>query len=202
MSDEKEIKVILVGDTGVGKTNLIRVATGEDFSPDSASTVANNYSEGETVINGKTFKYCLWDTAGQEKYLSMNKLFIKDSRIIFIVFAINSRKSFNRIDFWIKYINESLGNGNFLIALIGNKSDLYEDEDALKNEEMQNKANELGFKFKITSAKADAKGFKEFLDGILKEYINKYPLEGSERSKSFKIDSKKNKNNKDGKKCC
>ena len=55
MSEDKEIKVILLGETGVGKTNLIRVATGEDFNPNTASTVTNNYSEGNTIINEKTY---------------------------------------------------------------------------------------------------------------------------------------------------
>ena len=202
MSDDNEIKVILLGETGVGKTNLIRVATGEDFNPNSSSTVTNSYSEGKTKINEKTYKYFLWDTAGQEKYRSMNKLFIKDSKIILIVFAINSRKSFDQIDFWFKYIKDSLGESNYIVTLIGNKSDLYEDDNALKDEEIKNKANELNIKFKITSAKTDAIGFSEFLNEILKEYVNKYLSEEGEGPNSFKINSNKNKDSKDGKKCC
>ena len=204
MSEDKEIKIILLGETGVGKTNLIRVATGEDFNPNSASTVTNTYSEGSTIINEKTYKYNLWDTAGQEKYRSMNKLFVKNSKIIFIVFSIASRKSFEQIDFWYKYIKDTLGEGKYIVALIGNKSDLYEEEEVLNNE-VKNKANELNIKFKITSAKTDAKGFIQFLNEILKEYINKYLSEGGEGHNAFKIDSKKNKDNKDnkdGKKCC
>ena len=205
MSEEKEIKVVLVGDAGVGKTNLIRVATGEEFNPNSSSTDANSYSEGQIVIKEKKYNYCLWDTAGQEKYLSMNKLFIKNSKIVLIVFSITSRESFEHIDFWNNYIKDSLVEGNYIVALVGNKSDLYEDDKALENEEMQNKAKSLGFKFKITSAKTDAKGFKKFLDEILEDYIHKYFLGGSNRSTSFKINSKNNKDNKDnkdGKKCC
>ena len=202
MSEEKEIKVVLVGDAGVGKTNLIRVASGEEFNPNSSSTDANSYSEGQIVIKEKTYNYCLWDTAGQEKYLSMNKLFIKNSKIVLIVFAITSRESFEHIDFWNNYIKDSLVEGNYIVALIGNKSDLYEDDKALENEEMQNKAKSLGFKFKITSAKTDPKGFKKFLDEILEDYIHKYLLGGSKGSNSFKINSKNNKDNKDGKKCC
>ena len=201
MSEDKEIKVILLGETGVGKTNLIRVATGDDFNPNTASTVTNNYSEGNTIINEKTYKYNLWDTAGQEKYRSMNKLFVKNSKIIFIVFSIASRKSFEQIDFWYKYIKDTLGEGKYIVALIGNKSDLYEEEEVL-NDEVKNKANELNIKFKITSAKTDVKGFKEFLDKILEEYINKYLSEGGEGDNAFKINSKKNKDNKDRKKCC
>jgi len=202
MSDESEIKVILLGETGVGKTNLIRVATGEDFNPNSSSNVTNTYSEGDTVINNKKYKYFLWDTAGQEKYRSMNKLFINGSKIILIVFAINSRKSFEEIDFWYKYVTDALGPGNYIIALVANKSDLYEEDDTLKEDEISKKANELGVKFKTTSARTDALGFIDFLNEMLAEYIKKYLSEGDEDPNAFKINQKKNKETKEGKKCC
>ena len=202
MSDESEIKVILLGETGVGKTNLIRVATGEDFNPNSSSNVTNTYSEGDTVVNNKKYKYFLWDTAGQEKYRSMNKLFINGSKIILIVFAINSRKSFEEIDFWYKYVTDALGPGNYIIALVANKSDLYEEDDTLKEDEISKKANELGVKFKTTSARTDAPGFTDFLNEMLAEYIKKYLSEGDEDPNAFKINQKKNKETKEGKKCC
>ena len=202
MSDELEIKVILLGETGVGKTNLIRVATGEDFNPDSSSDVTNTYSEVETEVNNKKYKYFLWDTAGQEKYRSMNKLFINGSKIIIIVFAINSRKSFEEIDFWYKYVTDALGPGNYIIALVGNKIDLFEEEGTLKEDEISKKANELEVKFKLTSARTDSVGFTDFLNELLAEYINKHFSEGDEEPNAFKINQKKRKDTKDGKKCC
>ena len=101
-SDDKPIKVILLGESGVGKTNLIRVAAGKQFELKTESTLANSYCESQTVVNNKTYIYFLWDTAGQEQFRSMNQLFIKDSKIIIIVFAINFKKSFILIDYWYK----------------------------------------------------------------------------------------------------
>ena len=101
-SDDIPIKVILLGESDVGKTNLIRVAADEKFEPNTEFTLANTYCESQTVVADKKYRYFLWDTAGQEKFRSMNQLFIKDSKIIIIVFAINFKESFTLIDYWYK----------------------------------------------------------------------------------------------------
>ena len=67
-------------------------------------------------------------------------MFIKNSKIVIIVFAINSRPSFEQIDFWYNSVKESLGNDGYITALVGNKSDLYEDPEAIPDEEMEKKA--------------------------------------------------------------
>ena len=64
MSDDKAIKIILLGEAGVGKTNLIRVAIGKEFDSNIQSTMASSYCEDKIEVNKKTYKYYLWDTAG------------------------------------------------------------------------------------------------------------------------------------------
>ena len=76
MSDDKGIKVILLGESGVGKTNLIRIAIGEKFEINPVSTISSSFCESQITVGNKKYKYYLWDTAGQEKYRSLNKLFI------------------------------------------------------------------------------------------------------------------------------
>ena len=204
-SDDKPIKVILLGESGVGKTNLIRVAAGKQFELKTESTLANSYCESQTVVNNKTYIYFLWDTAGQEQFRSMNQLFIKDSKIIFIVFAINDEKSFTLIDYWYKFVKDQLGENGYIVSLVGNKSDLYEEENTVDDKVIERKANELGIKLKVTSAKTDADGFRKFLDEILADYINKY-YDNNELRKhsSFKINSlnEDDQNHKEKKKCC
>ena len=173
MSDERSIKVVLLGEAGVGKTNLIRVAMGKPFEKEENSTISSTFFENEVVLNNKKYSYCLWDTAGQEIYRSLNKIFMKESKIVIIVFSIDSRQSFDQIDFWLNYIKEILGNDNYIIGLVGNKSDLFLNQQ-ISEKEMNKKAEELQVKFKITSAAKDKVGFKEFLEDLLKEYINKY----------------------------
>ena len=196
MSEYKPIKLILLGESGVGKTNLIRVAIGKEFDSNVSATLTSSYCESKITVDKKLYKYFLWDTAGQEKYRSLNQLFIKDSKIILLVFAINTRDSFKQVDFWHKYVKDLLGEDDYIFALIGNKSDLYEENDVVKDEEIEAKAKELKMKFKVTSALTDAVGFRNFLNEILQDYINTYHPQ--EYKNSFQINS----DDKGGKKCC
>ena len=207
MSDDRGIKVVLLGESGVGKTNVIRVSMGKPFDKNENSTISSSYYENDIEVKDKKYLYCLWDTAGQEVYRSLNKIFIKESKIIIIVFAINSKESFEQIDFWLNYTKDILGSDNYIFGLVGNKSDLYE-EQSVSDQEIQKKAQELQIKYKITSAATDSVGFKEFLDELLTEYINKYSPQEIDKPKSFKISEDKDdggdeeKKKKGKKNCC
>ncbi len=205
MSENRGIKVVLLGEAGVGKTNLIRVAMGKSFETNINSTLASSFYEAQINVNDKIYQYYLWDTAGQEVYRCVNKIFIKDSKVVIIVFAINNRESFNNVDFWINYVKEILANDSYIMAVVGNKIDLYDDQQ-IGDEEIENKFKGLDLKYKITSAASDAQGFKKFLNELLKEYIDKYKPEETQLSDSFMIKQNKHKQNKkkekeDGK-CC
>jgi small GTP-binding protein len=180
---------------------------GKPFDKNENSTISSSYYENDIAVKDKKYLYCLWDTAGQEVYRSLNKIFIKESKIIIIVFAINSKESFEQIDFWLNYTKDILGSDNYIFGLVGNKSDLYE-EQSISDQEIKQKADELQIKYKITSAATDSIGFKEFLDELLAEYINKYSPQAIDKPKSFKISEdkdegdNKDKNGKGKKNCC
>ena len=116
MSDDKGIKIVLLGEAGVGKTNLIQVSIGKKFDENTSSTLTGSYVEKEYIFENKRYVFDLWDTVGQELYRSLSKLFIKNSKIVIIVFAINSRPSFEQIDFWYNSVKESLGNDGYITA--------------------------------------------------------------------------------------
>ena len=198
MSDDRGIKVILLGEAGVGKTNLIHAALGGKFNPNSSTTITNEFYDSVVSFNNKNYAYFIWDTAGQEAYRAINKIFIKDSKIIFLVFSIDSKKSFEEIDFWINYVNEILGKGDHIIVLIGNKSDLFLNQE-VEDEDIKKKAEELKIRMKITSALKDGEGFKNYLEELLKEYILKHNLKEIEKPKeTFTLDQEKIENNNDG----
>ena len=198
MSDDRGIKVILLGEAGVGKTNLIHAALGGKFNPNSCTTITNEFYDSVVSFNNKNYAYFIWDTAGQEAYRAINKIFIKDSKIIFLVFSIDSKKSFEEIDFWINYVNEILGKGDHIIILIGNKSDLFLNQE-VEDEDIKKKAEELKIRMKITSALKDGEGFKNYLEEILKEYILKHNTKEIEKPKeTFTLDQEKIENNNDG----
>ena len=196
MTEEKRIKIVLIGESGVGKTNLISVAMGNPFQKDIEPTISSSYYEGNIIVNNKQYNYSLWDTAGQEAYRSLNKMFINGSKIILVVFAINNRESFKEVDFWVNYAKETLGQKKYVMALVGNKSDLYE-EQQVPDEEIMKKGEEITATVKITSAAEDAVGFRQFLDQLLKEYITKVGVE-LEDAKTFSLDPEKEVKNQDG----
>ena len=128
-NNDRAIKVILLGESGVGKTNLIRRTMGLNFDKNSDSNFSSSYSENDIIVQDIKYAYQIWDTAGQEKFRALNKLFIKDSKLIIIVFSIDNKISFDQIDFWLNFVKEILGNQGYILGLVGNKSDLYEEQE-------------------------------------------------------------------------
>mgnify|MGYP002870146623 CR=1 FL=1 len=132
--NEDGIKIILLGETGVGKTNLIRVFFGMEFKENFVSSSSSDCFEGDLKYNDKSYKFFLWDTAGQERYRAINRMFFKDAKIILIVYSIIDKHSFDEVDFWIKYVKENIKDEKYIIALIANKNDLYEKQIVMDEE--------------------------------------------------------------------
>ena len=188
-NDPDAIKVILIGDSGAGKTNLITVAAGFDFNSNSLTTRACSYIQKNFTIKNSEYKMNIWDTIGQEKYRSLTKIFVKESKIVIFVYDITSRNSFDSLPFWKKIVDELITDTP-IFGVVGNKMDLYIDEQ-IKSEEVEKYANEIGAKLLLTSAKTDPTSFSNFLQELLQDYL----IKGSgERIKSFSLD-KRNENN-------
>ena len=166
-----EIKAILLGETGVGKTNLANAAVDLRFDQNSKSTSNALYVQKKMIIFGKNYQLRLWDTAGQEKYRALTKLFYKDSKVVIFVYDITNKKSFTELNFWINEIKESLGDEPVL-AILGNKNDLEEMKE-VDDDMAQKFAEEKGMKFKVISTKDDPKSFKMFLRSLIKDYLTK-----------------------------
>ena len=166
-----EIKAILLGETGVGKTNLANAAVDLRFDQNSKSTSNALYVQKKMIIFGKNYQLRLWDTAGQEKYRALTKLFYKDSKVVIFVYDITNKKSFTELNFWINEIKESLGDEPVL-GILGNKNDLEEMKEVDDNM-AQKFAEEKGIKFKVISTKDDPKSFKMFLRSLIKDYLTK-----------------------------
>ena len=203
MDGSKGIKIILLGETGVGKTNLINVASGGEFDPDNNSSISSSFTQNVFDYNNKRYIFSLWDTAGQERFRSLNQIFIKGSKIIMIVFAIDNQNSFDQINYWVEYVKDILGKDNYILALVANKSDLFE-EQVISDEDIINKAKEYNIKFVITSACADAAGFKKFIHELILDYIHLIGPEGEKELYFQLVNDDKEQQSKTNKtkKCC
>ena len=199
------IKVILLGESGVGKTNLINAFCNLEFQKYSDSTSVSICNEVKYNYKNNTYTILIWDTAGQEKFRSINKFVIRDSKIVIIVYSIDNRNSFQEVDFWINYTKENLGNDNYIMALVANKIDLFEDQ-VVPDEEGEEAAKKYGIEFIVTSALTNKKRFQYFVNKLIADYIEKYMTNTKKSSgkenKNIKINNEENQDKKQKKKCC
>jgi len=110
MTENKICKVILVGESGVGKTCIIVRFVSEEYKEETISTTGASYASKiiEFADYKKSLQFQIWDTAGQEKYRGLTKLFYKDAKIVILVYDITRRKSFEEIkNYWYNQIKEN-----------------------------------------------------------------------------------------------
>jgi len=152
MSEVESFKVVLVGESGVGKTSIITQFIDQTFQEDQQSTTGGTFSTKSVVCdNGKTLKFEIWDTAGQERYRALTKMFYKDANAAVLVYDITRKDSFEEIqNYWSNQIKESSPPG-IILAVAANKSDLI-DHEAVDEEQARKFAEELGAIFVSTTA--------------------------------------------------
>ena len=166
---EVQAKAILIGDSFVGKTSLIRVATGEDFNDMMKRTLAASCTEKKIKIGSLNYSVNLWDTAGQELYSKLNGIFYKSSDIVILVYDVTKQESFNNLEKWIQNLEENTNSeAKYVWGVVGNKKDLFEDQ--IITEKMgMDFAKSKEMKFKMVSAKTDPLSFNKFLEELVKD---------------------------------
>ena len=147
---EMMFKVVLVGDSFVGKTNIMSRYLKNEFHEDSKATVGVEFGSKQFTIDGHSVKAQIWDTAGQERYKAITSAYYKGAKGAFIVYDITRKNSFESVERWVNDVI-SVADKKITIVLIGNKSDL-EDQRQVTKEEAQDKANKLEIAFMETSA--------------------------------------------------
>ena len=196
-NEDDPIKIILLGNAGVGKTNLINITMGYQFNPSEKTTTAASFSLKKLMIKQKEYKISLWDTIGQEKLRQLTKIFYNNSKIVIYVYDITCKESFGALPDWIKGVDGQIGN-EYIKGLVANKSDLYFTEE-VKTEEGQEFANNIKAKFLLFSAKMDdPKKFEEFLLELVEEFLSKKKNDGKRK---FTLSSQKSEDNAK-RKCC
>ena len=194
-------KIILIGDSGVGKSSLIKRISKDDFQNEHNSTIGCEFSTFITKINNKVIKCQIWDTCGQEKYRSLISSFYNNLSLAIIIYAINDKNSFDNINLWLNDLKNK-ANVDIKIVLIGNKVDL-SDERVVSNEELKkfSQDNNIDLCFE-TSAKTGFNAKTVFMEcsKILyfeKEKYNKINNSfDNDNNKTIKINIKKNEKNK------
>ncbi len=143
-------KLILIGDSSVGKSNILLQYLKGQFDPNSKATVGVEFGTKNIEINNKKIKIQIWDTAGQERYRSITSAYYRGAKGAFIVYDITRKTTFDNIDRWVADLKAN-GDDNISIVLIGNKLDL-EDKREVQKDEGVKKSEEFKTAFMETSA--------------------------------------------------
>ena len=202
VGEKRPIKIILLGESGVGKTSIILRYSKNQFESHQGPTIGATFIEKDLTKNNIKYKLNIWDTTGQEQYHSVTKLFIQGADIIILVYSIDKKETFKLLDYWYKTITETCGD-NIVLAIVGNKYDLFDDEkiqnEKVEDEEGQKFASEKNAIFKLVSAKLNKKGIDLLFEEVIVEFLKKNPNIDNIENNNLKIDDKKNKKKR---KCC
>ena len=201
-----EIKIILLGDSAVGKTSIIKRFNENTFNADEASSVTMSHVDQIVNINNKKYKLNIWDTIGQEQYRSISKLFLNGTKIAILVYSIENKKSFESLNYWFSICKDEFGD-DIILGVCGNKIDRYLDQE-VPSEEGRNFANDKNALFVEVSAKEDKIFIKKFFLSLVEMYADKTTnfLRNKENTR-IKLEqendsSNSNDKNKKDKRCC
>ncbi len=215
------VKTVLVGESGVGKTSIISRFITDSFDPEVLSSSSAQFISKTIKLEETTIKFDIWDTAGQEKFRSLAKIFYKDAKIIIYVYDITDKNSFEEIkNYWYKETLDNITNKDVILALIGNKTDLYENEQ-VSDEEGKKFAKQINAIFKTTSALSNI-GINWLFENLGKKVLDpnydytvdeKIQMQSIQKNASnnnnnnnnnnnIKLNNSDNKTNNKDKKCC
>ena len=210
MKDKNNIscKVVLVGDTGVGKTSIIERYINNKYDENQKTTLVSSYTFKKIDIKkyNKSISLDIWDTAGQEVYRALSKNFYLNASIGILVYDITRKDSFDSIkDYWHEQL-KTFGEENMIFCVTGNKTDLFQKE-AIPEKEARNYAKSINALFHLVSCK-DCVGIKDLFEDCGKKYLeingltkdnedNKNP---KDKDNKIVLDNKQVK--KEKKKCC
>ncbi|XP_068641330.1 ras-related protein Rab11D [Aristolochia californica] len=162
-------KVVLIGDSAVGKSQILSRFARNEFSLDSKATIGVEFQTRTLVIQHKSVKAQIWDTAGQERYRAVTSAYYRGAVGAMLVYDITKRQTFDHIPRWLEELR-SHADKNIVIILIGNKTDL-EDQRAVPTEDAKEFAQKEGLFFLETSA-LEATNVENAFITVLTEIFN------------------------------
>lgn len=177
-------KIVLVGDSAVGKSNLLSRFARDEFYPNSKSTIGVEFQTQKMEINGKEIKAQIWDTAGQERFRAVTSAYYRGAVGALLVYDISRRLTFESIGRWLNELHTH-SDMNVVTILVGNKSDL-KDAREVSTSEGKSLAEEQGLFFIETSA-LDSSNVSAAFQTVVREIYNilsRKVMQSSEISKT------------------
>ena len=169
----KSIRAVFLGLDGVGKTSILEKYLGIENINDPYSTILSNDYSKKIKFDDLDYTVRIIDTPGRERFINVLRVYIRNARIIFLVFDMTRKESFLHLDRLLEMISENINNNKVMFVLIGNKADLL-DKFEIKEKDAKKFAEILNAKFFLSSAKNSAISLNEFIDGVFQDYIKLY----------------------------
>ena len=191
MDYDKTCKILLIGDSSVGKTCLISKYAIGVFNEDYISTIGFDSRQKEEIINNEKVLVRIFDTGGQERFKSITANYLRNAEGVILVYDLTSTESFENLKFWIESIKNNLGNDDIIpIIIIGNKIDL-EDARVINKSVAEKFAKDNNYKYFETSAKT-GEGVDDAFREIVKQILGRNDKFDDEKEENtVKIEDKK-----------
>ena len=166
-------KVVIIGDSGVGKTAIMNRYLYDKFDSESMPTIGSSMQSRQVEVPGEgTIKLTLWDTAGQEKFRSLARMYFQDAEAALIVYDVTYPESFEAAKTWVKDLKENSNVEDMVLAIIGNKSDMM-DKYAVQLEEAHTFASSVGAEIVKETSARDNNGVNEVFQLVAAKLIKK-----------------------------
>lgn len=117
------MKILIIGDSGTGKSSLLLRFVNDTFDPDLASTIGVDFKVKTMVIEGKKIKLSIWDTAGQERFRTLTPAYYRGAQGVILVYDVSMPESFEGLDVWLNELDTYATKKNLIKMLVGNKID-------------------------------------------------------------------------------
>ena len=200
--EDYKIKIIVVGDSGVGKTNLINRFASDKFDTNSKATIGVEFVYKTLKINKEVIKVEVWDTAGQERYRAITSSYYKGAKGAIIVYDLTNEDSFNNVESWMNEVIKK-GQKDMQFLLLGNKKDLVNDRRVTEERGIE-KARELNMHLFEASA-LEKTNVNEAFNYLMREIYLEIRIQKNNENNELNIDQagialNTNKNKK--RKCC
>ena len=165
------IKILTRGDTEVGKTSIVLRFSDDKFDDNQFATIGIDFKTKYMKMGDSSVKVLIWDTAGQEKFQNIAKQYYKGANGVLLIYDVGNRKSFDRVEFWLKELKENNRIDELFICLVGNKIDL-EDKRVISTEEGEKYAKNNNINFMEVSAKS-GEGITDLFSKAIKGSMDK-----------------------------